>query len=110
GYLDPTSPGDFAGPRRAFLQGLKEAGYVEGENVAISYRSNGFMKAAMTRLPTGVSLRRLPPRLPRTLSRFRLVYRSPRSAPFTVPENGTPAFRFSDIEPPMLRAPDGGIG
>jgi hypothetical protein len=30
GYLDPTSPGDFAEARRAFLQGLKEAGYVEG--------------------------------------------------------------------------------
>ena len=38
GYLDPTAPADFAGPRRVFLQGLKEAGYVEGENVAISYR------------------------------------------------------------------------
>jgi hypothetical protein len=31
GYLDPTSPGEFAEPRRAFLQGLKEAGYVEGD-------------------------------------------------------------------------------
>ena len=38
GYLDPTSPGEFAEPRRAFLQGLKEAGYVEDKNVAISYR------------------------------------------------------------------------
>jgi len=48
GYLDPTSPGDFAEPRRAFLQGLKEAGYVEGENVAISYR---FAENQIDRLP-----------------------------------------------------------
>ena len=39
GYLDPTSPGDCAGPRRAFLQGLKEAGYVEGQNVVSEFRS-----------------------------------------------------------------------
>ena len=38
GYLDPTSPGDFAEPHRGFLQGLKETGYVESENVAISHR------------------------------------------------------------------------
>ena len=38
GHLDPTSLGDFAEPQRGFHQGLKETGYVEGENVAISYR------------------------------------------------------------------------
>src|SRR6516162_6133016 len=48
GYLDPTAPADFAGPRRVFLQGLKEAGYVEGENVAISYR---FAENQIDRLP-----------------------------------------------------------
>jgi len=38
GFLDPTSP-DAEGYRlRAFCQGLKESGYVEGENVAIEYR------------------------------------------------------------------------
>jgi putative ABC transport system substrate-binding protein len=38
GVLDPTSP-DAEGYRlRAFRQGLKESGYVEGENVAIEYR------------------------------------------------------------------------
>ena len=37
GYLDPTSPGDSAEPHRGFLQGLKETGYVESENVAISF-------------------------------------------------------------------------
>jgi putative tryptophan/tyrosine transport system substrate-binding protein len=39
GYLDITSP-DTRPPEflRAFRQGLKETGYVEGENVAIEYR------------------------------------------------------------------------
>ena len=38
GFLDPASPDTFADHRRAFHLGLKEAGYVEGDNVAISYR------------------------------------------------------------------------
>jgi putative ABC transport system substrate-binding protein len=38
GFLDPRSPETIAGRLRAFRQGLKEAGYVEGENVAIEYR------------------------------------------------------------------------
>ena len=38
GFLDPAFPDTFADHRRAFHLGLKEAGYVEGNNVAISYR------------------------------------------------------------------------
>jgi ABC-type uncharacterized transport system substrate-binding protein len=38
GFLGPASPNAFAEPVRAFRQGLNEMGYVEGENVAISYR------------------------------------------------------------------------
>jgi putative ABC transport system substrate-binding protein len=38
GFLDPTSPDGLGDQLRAFRQGLKEAGYVEGDNVAISYR------------------------------------------------------------------------
>ena len=48
GYLDPTSPGDSTKPHRGFLQGLKETGYVENENVAISYR---FGENRIDRLP-----------------------------------------------------------
>src|SRR5437879_1377442 len=39
GVLLPTSPDTNAGRLRAFRQGLRDTGYVEGENVAIEYRS-----------------------------------------------------------------------
>src|SRR5260370_15717914 len=38
GFLNSASPGSYARYVTAFLQGLKEAGYVEGQNVAIEYR------------------------------------------------------------------------
>src|SRR2546430_6053853 len=38
GFLHPASPDAFADRLRAFRQGLKDAGFVEGENVAIEYR------------------------------------------------------------------------
>jgi len=38
GFLHPSSPEPSADRPRAFRQGLKEAGFVEGENVAIEYR------------------------------------------------------------------------
>ena len=38
GFLNPTLPDPNEGRLRAFRQGLKETGYVEGENVAIVYR------------------------------------------------------------------------
>src|SRR5262245_34408856 len=38
GFLDSTSSDPFVDRLRAFRQGLKEPGYVEGENVAIEYR------------------------------------------------------------------------
>jgi putative tryptophan/tyrosine transport system substrate-binding protein len=38
GVLEPTSPDAFADRLRAFRQGLKDTGYIEGENVAIEYR------------------------------------------------------------------------
>src|SRR5258707_15754593 len=37
GFLGGTSPEVYAGRLRAFRQGLKEAGYVEGRNVEIEY-------------------------------------------------------------------------
>jgi putative tryptophan/tyrosine transport system substrate-binding protein len=38
GLLGPTSPEAFADRLTAIRQGLKEAGYFEGQNVAIQYR------------------------------------------------------------------------
>jgi putative tryptophan/tyrosine transport system substrate-binding protein len=38
GFLDSRSPDAMVGRLRAFRQGLKESGYVEGDNVAIAYR------------------------------------------------------------------------
>src|SRR5262249_42495311 len=38
GYLDPRTPDSMADLVRAFRQGLKETGYVDGGNSAITYR------------------------------------------------------------------------
>ena len=38
GFLNAQSPEPFTEALRAFRQGVKDAGFVEGENVAIEYR------------------------------------------------------------------------
>src|SRR5438045_2461358 len=38
GFLNSTSPDGFTDRLRAFRQGLKETGFVEGENVTIEFR------------------------------------------------------------------------
>src|SRR5215813_5540885 len=48
GLLDPRSPHMLAAPSRGFRQGLKDTGYVEGENVALEYR---WAENQMDRLP-----------------------------------------------------------
>ena len=49
GYLGPESPEPFASRVRAFRDGLGEAGYVEGRNVAIEFR---WAEGRYDRLPT----------------------------------------------------------
>jgi putative ABC transport system substrate-binding protein len=41
GFLSSESPADFADRARSFHQGLRETGYVEGQNVTIEYRWAG---------------------------------------------------------------------
>src|SRR6476620_6516587 len=48
GFLDPRTPEVVAARLRGFRRGLKETGYVEGENVAIVYR---FAENQIDRLP-----------------------------------------------------------
>ena len=48
GFLNSQSPDAYGDRLRAFRQGLKEAGYIEGENVAIEYR---WAENQMERLP-----------------------------------------------------------
>src|SRR5438128_1087116 len=48
GFLNSLSPGPYAPFVASFLQGLSEAGYVEGQNVAIEYR---WAEGSYDRLP-----------------------------------------------------------
>jgi len=49
GFLNGASPEGYASFLAAFRQGLKEAGYVEGQNVTIEYR---WAEAQYDRLPS----------------------------------------------------------
>jgi len=48
GFLNSQSPEEYAGLLRAFRQGLKETGYIEGENLTIEY---SWANNEMDRLP-----------------------------------------------------------
>ena len=59
GFLNGASPEGFTGRLRGFRAGLKDAGYVEGENIAIDYR---WAENQLDRLPAlaGELMRRQP--------------------------------------------------
>ena len=52
GFLSGASPGGYAPSVAAFRQGLKETGYVEGQNVTIEYR---WAEGQYDRLPSLVT-------------------------------------------------------
>jgi putative tryptophan/tyrosine transport system substrate-binding protein len=54
GFLDPRTPEVLAARLRGFRQGLKQSGYVEGENVAIVYR---WAEDRIDRLPALATVR-----------------------------------------------------
>jgi hypothetical protein len=64
GFLHTASPDGNAGRVRAFREGLKETGFVEGENVAIEYR---WAEGQYNRLPALATelVRRRSPSSPR---------------------------------------------
>jgi putative tryptophan/tyrosine transport system substrate-binding protein len=49
GFLNSASPDSYVSQVKAFRQGLKETGYVEGQNVAVEYR---WAENQIARLPT----------------------------------------------------------
>ena len=74
GVLDARSPGTFEDLLRAFRQGLKDTGYVEGENMAIEYR---WAEGQFNRLPAlAAELVRPAGRRDRRERRFRYGVRS----------------------------------
>jgi putative tryptophan/tyrosine transport system substrate-binding protein len=60
GFLDSRSPDAVAGRLRAFREGLKETGYVEGENVTIAYRWAENKLDQLPELAADLVRRRLP--------------------------------------------------
>jgi putative ABC transport system substrate-binding protein len=59
GLLDPRSPDTLADVLLAFRRGLKETGYVEGENVTMSYRWAGNQIDRLPELATELVRRRV---------------------------------------------------
>jgi putative tryptophan/tyrosine transport system substrate-binding protein len=59
GFLDLRSPDEIADRLRGFRQGLKESGYVEGENVAIAYRFAEYQNDRLPELAADLVRRRV---------------------------------------------------
>jgi putative ABC transport system substrate-binding protein len=59
GFLDPRSPDTLADILRTFRQGLKETGYIEGENVSIEYRWAEYQYDRLPKLAADLAGRRV---------------------------------------------------
>ena len=79
-FLSPISFDTIADQLRGFRQGLKDAGYVEGENVAIEYRS---AENQIDRLPALVT--ELVRRRPALIATFSTGAFAARAATATIP-------------------------
>jgi putative tryptophan/tyrosine transport system substrate-binding protein len=58
GYLSHGTATESSGPRKAFIDGLRDHGWIEGKNIAIEYRWEGAAKSTLDALAT--ELTRLP--------------------------------------------------
>ncbi len=59
GFLDPRSPDTLADILRTFRQGLKETGYIEGENMSIEYRWAEYQYDRLPKLAADLAGRRV---------------------------------------------------
>jgi putative tryptophan/tyrosine transport system substrate-binding protein len=59
GFLDPRSPDTLADILRIFRQGLKETGYIEGENMSIEYRWAEYQYDRLPKLAADLAGRRV---------------------------------------------------
>ena len=83
GLLDPRSPHVLADPLRAFRQGLKDTGYVEGENVAIEPEMPVAV-AQSCRIDCAITLQAVGRRAASPLARPCQAFPDPSYAPRTV--------------------------
>ena len=108
GLLNPTSPDAFAGRLGGFRQGLKDTGYVEGENVAIEYRWADNQTDRLPALAAELVRRRVAVIVVNTPSAF-----AAKAATTTIPDRlhrrRRPGQAWSCRQPrPAGRQPDGG--
>ena len=57
GFLNSASPATYSFTATAFREGLREAGYIEGQDVAVEYRwaNNDYSRLACARVGSGKS-------------------------------------------------------
>jgi ABC-type uncharacterized transport system substrate-binding protein len=86
GFLHSQSPDGFTEPLREFRQGLKDTGYVEGENVAIEYRWADSQTERLPALAAELVRRRVS-----VIATFSLSLWRPRPRPPPSPSSSTRA-------------------